>query len=85
MHKPREQETVIGVTAFKAKCLALIEEVARGKRRRVVITKRGRPLAAVVPLGDEPTELWGAMKGTVSVPPGTDITEPTGEAWEADA
>jgi prevent-host-death family protein len=85
LSKPREHDTVIGVTAFKAKCLALIEDVARGKRRRLVITKRGRPLAAVVPLGEEPTELWGAMRGTVSVPPGTDITEPTGEAWDANA
>lgn len=37
---------------FKAKCLAVLDEVAATKRE-VVITKRGRPVARVVPL--EPT------------------------------
>jgi len=32
-------ERSIGVTAFKARCLALIDDVARGKRRRVVLMK----------------------------------------------
>ena len=34
---------------FKAKCLAVLDEVAASKRE-VVITKRGRPVAKVVPL-----------------------------------
>jgi hypothetical protein len=29
-------------------------------------------------------ELFGAMRGTVKVPAGVDLTEPTGEVWEAD-
>jgi prevent-host-death family protein len=77
-------EKSIGVTAFKARCLALIDEVAEGKTRRVVLVKRNRPVAAVVPLGREPAELWGAMRGTVKVVPGTDLTDRTGEVWEAD-
>jgi prevent-host-death family protein len=77
-------EKSIGVTAFKARCLALIDEVAAGKTRRVVLVKRNRPVAAVVPLGRELPELWGAMRGTVKVPPGTDLTKGTGEVWEAD-
>ena len=78
------QEKAIGVTAFKAHCLALIEEVARGKTSRVVLLKHDKPVAAVVPIGNRPVDLWGAMKGTVKVAPGVDLTEPTGEAWEAD-
>jgi antitoxin (DNA-binding transcriptional repressor) of toxin-antitoxin stability system len=62
-------EKSIGVTAFKSRCLALIDEVAEGKMRRVVLVKRNRPIAAVVPLGGEPPELWGAMRGTVKVGP----------------
>ena len=39
---------VINVTEFKAKCLALLEDV--GERGGVItITKRGRPLATVSP------------------------------------
>lgn len=34
---------------FKAKCLAVLDEV-QSSRREVVITKRGRPVAKVVPL-----------------------------------
>ena len=76
-------EKSIGVTAFKSRCLALIHEVAEGKTRRIVLVKRNRPIAAVVPLGGEPPELWGAMRGTVKVAPGTDLTKGTDEVWEA--
>jgi prevent-host-death family protein len=77
-------EKSIGVTAFKSRCLALIDEVAEGKTRRVVLVKHNRPVAAVVPLGREPRELWGAMRGTVKVTPGTDLTQGAGEIWSAD-
>jgi hypothetical protein len=30
-------------------------------------------------------ELWGALQGTVHIPPGTDLTAPLGEPWEADS
>jgi prevent-host-death family protein len=80
----RHDEQSINVTAFKAQCLALIDAVARGKSSRVVLTRRNRPVAALVPYRQEPTPLWGAMKGSVTVPAGTDLTQPTGETWEAD-
>ncbi len=83
MRAPKPDEKVIGVTAFKARCLALIEEVANGKTARVVLLKHDKPVAAVVPVGDEPGDLWGAMKGTVKVAPGVDLTEPAGETWKA--
>lgn len=78
-------ETAIGVTAFKARCLALIEDVAQGKTGRVVLMKHNRPVAAIVPIDHAPVDPWGALRGTVTIPPGTDLTEATGEAWEADA
>jgi len=34
--------------------------------------------------GREPFDLWGAMRGTVTVAPGVDLTESTGEIWEAE-
>jgi prevent-host-death family protein len=77
-------EVSIGVTAFKARCLALIDEVARGKTRRVLLTKRNRPIAAIVPVERHAEELWGAMRGTVRIAPGADLTQGTGEVWEAD-
>jgi prevent-host-death family protein len=77
-------EMSIGVTAFKARCLALIDDVARGKTRRVVLTKHNRPVAAIVPVAGGMSELWGALRGTVKIAPGTDLTQGTGEVWEAD-
>jgi prevent-host-death family protein len=77
-------EVSIGVTAFKARCLALIDDVARGKASRVLLTKHNRPVAAIVPVGGSAAPLWGALRGTVTVPPGTDLTQGSGEVWEAD-
>jgi len=79
-----EEDKAIGVTAFKAQCLALIDDVARGKARRVVLLKRNRPVAAIVPIGEVPVELWGALRGTVKIAPGSDLAQPTGEAWDAE-
>jgi len=77
-------DTVIGVTDFKAKCLGLIDDVAQGRVGRVVLRKRNVAVAAIVKLEQEPTELWGALRGSVTVAPGTDLTAATGEAWEAE-
>ena len=77
-------EVSIGVTAFKARCLALIDDVARGKASRVLLTKHNRPVAMIVPVGGSPMPLWGALRGTVTVSPGTDLTKGIDEVWEAD-
>src|SRR5258708_32870058 len=76
-------ETSIGVTAFKARCLALIEEGAQGKTRRVVLLKHNRAVAAIVPIEQEPVELWGAMRGSVRLAPGVDLTVGTVQPWKA--
>jgi prevent-host-death family protein len=57
---------VVGAAEFKAECLRLIEEMSRD-REPVTITKRGRPVARLVPI-EEPSAkrpLVGAMRGTV--------------------
>ena len=87
MAKLSKTEETIGVTAFKSQCLALIDEVAQGKTGRVVLLKHKRPIAAIVPLGEDADgcfDLWGAMRGTVTVAPGVDLTDPTGEIWDAE-
>lgn len=52
---------------FKAECLKLIDQVAR-RRTEVVITKRGKPVARLVPVVDQTMAvkpLLGWMKGSV--------------------
>ena len=57
---------VVGAAEFKAKCLRLINEM-REDRESVTITKRGRPVAVLVPAprSDEDTSIIGALSGSV--------------------
>jgi prevent-host-death family protein len=48
--------------AFKARCLAIMDEVA-SKRESVVITKRGKPVAKLVPVEKEKDDIFGFFKG----------------------
>ena len=66
---------------FKAHCLRLIDEVA-SRRTEIVVTKRGKPLAKLVPLDAEPADLFGCLAGTVTIH--GDIVAPLGESWDAD-
>lgn len=82
---PKRAEKTIAVSAFKPRSLAIIDEVATRKTSRVILTRRGKPVAAIVPVGPEPVEdLWGAMRGSVQVSPGVDLTAPVGESWDAE-
>src|SRR5579859_3298404 len=49
---------------FKAQCLKLMDEV-RDRHCEIVITKRGKPVAKLVPFEDKRPDIFGYMKGTV--------------------
>ena len=51
---------------FKAKCLALMDEVQR-KSESLVITKRGKPVVKVVPVPPEDDDLFGFMRGKIAI------------------
>lgn len=73
----------IAAGEFKAKCLKLMEEVAR-TREPVIVTKRGKPIAKLVPIEDKPRQkLFGCMAGTVTIH--GDIVSPVigAEEWNA--
>jgi len=75
-------ERVIPASQFKAKCLALLDQVAE-KRITFVITKRGRPVARVGPA--DASKRRSSLKGSVTFL--TDRDEDlfsTGEVWTAD-
>jgi len=57
--------TTIAAGEFKAKCLKLIDEVSE-TRKPLVITKRGKAVAKVIPMPSQKT-LFGAMKGTGTI------------------
>jgi prevent-host-death family protein len=68
--------------AFKARCLAIMDEV-QAKRQAVVITKRGKPVAKLVPVGQEKDDIFGFFKGKGSIEIKGDIVSPvlTPEEW----
>ena len=56
-------QSTIGAGDFKTKCLQLLDEVAHTKES-LVITKRGKPVAKLVPIPTE-IDLYGALEGSV--------------------
>ena len=70
----------ISAGEFKARCLALMDEV-RDRGGEYVITKRGAAVAKLVPVRQKRRRLLGSMKGTVTVL--GDIISPLDEPWEA--
>ncbi len=70
----------IGATEFKAHCLEILERLSAREISRVTITKRGRPVAVLLPPEDAREavrRVHGFMRGSVVIPPGTDLTAPT--------
>ena len=65
---------------FKDQCLKTLDEVAR-TRSAVVITKRGRPVAKLVPC--PPAAAARGLAGRVLAEAGDPFG--TGETWDADA
>lgn len=52
--------------SFKAKCLAVMDEV-QAKRETVVITKRGKPVAKLVPVNAGTDEIYNFLEGKGTV------------------
>lgn len=73
----------IAAGEFKAHCLKLLDEVHESGREYIV-TKRGRPVARLVPLAPEKKKkrksILGCMKGTIHIH--GDIIGPFHDVWE---
>ena len=69
----------ISASEFKAKCLDILGRVSRRETERLIITKRGQPVAMIVPPPVEAAEverLHGLLRGTVVIPTDIDLTAP---------
>lgn len=73
-----KHEPHTGASGFEARCRALIDGA-----KRAVRTQPARAATTVTPPNRPPADLFGALRGSVRVTPGVDLTEPTGETWEA--
>jgi prevent-host-death family protein len=80
----RHERTIrtVSATEFKNRSLALLREVHQ-LRKRVLITKRGKPVARLTPAGRAPGFI-GRLRGIIKIV--GDIESPImpPEAWEYD-
>jgi prevent-host-death family protein len=67
----------IAAAKFKEKCLAILDEV---DEEGIVITKRGKPVAKLIPISAESSELIGALKDKLRI---TGDILSTGARWDA--
>ena len=69
----------IGAAKFKEQCLGLLDQLdAEG----LVVTKRGKPIARVIPYETRDADLIGSLRHKVTV---TGDIFGTGLRWDADA
>jgi antitoxin (DNA-binding transcriptional repressor) of toxin-antitoxin stability system len=69
----------INASRFKEQCLSLLDDLgAEG----IVITKRGKPVAKVIPIGSGCAALIGSMKGKLNTR-GSLLS--TGIRWDAES
>ena len=72
----------IAAGAFQAHGLGLMDEVQR-THLTYTITKRGKPVARLVPIDDVAEPIFGFLKGHATLK--DDLIAPTGERWNVDA
>ena len=51
---------------FKARCLKVMDEVQL-TREPVTITKKGKPVAKLVPTDEHPAEIFGCLKDEIEI------------------
>jgi prevent-host-death family protein len=68
----------IPAAKFKEQCLVLLEQVDPDG---IVITKRGKPVAKLIPLGTDAASLIGSLRGKIKIK--GDVSS-TGVRWNAE-
>jgi prevent-host-death family protein len=74
----------VAISEFKAKCLALLEEVDKTKIS-LLVTRRGRPIAEVIPTSPnmEERDWLGSMSDSIEIT--GDVVSPVIEIQEIEA
>lgn len=70
----------IPAAKFKAKCLALLDDVAQS-HDPLIVTKHGKPVAKIIPVGPKSDIENKPLKGCITYI--GDILSPIDEDWDA--
>jgi prevent-host-death family protein len=82
-------DVTMSATEFKAKCLDILDRLASHEIEKLVVTKRGKPVAVLTPPPEKKpfhiSMIYGSQRGTVHIPEGLDLTQPVfDEVFDAD-
>lgn len=72
----------IAAGEFKAKCLALLDDVAK-THEQLIVTKHGKPVACVIPYLEEEQAVRNPLKGSVIFE--ADLVSPIETTWEVES
>jgi prevent-host-death family protein len=72
----------VAISQFKAHCLEIIESL-QSDHQPIIITKRDKPIAKVMPLENEKIPLFGMFRSKGKI--NGDIISPIEEKWNAQA
>jgi antitoxin (DNA-binding transcriptional repressor) of toxin-antitoxin stability system len=74
------RQQTISATAFKARCLEILDRLAAREWTQVSVTKRGKVVAVLTPPPQAVPvtldDIYGFARGQTIIPEGLDLTEP---------
>ena len=73
--------TKIAISQFKSHCLEIIEKL-QTNGQSVIITKRDKAVAKVLPIDNKKVSLFGMLKNKAEIK--ANILEPIDEKWDAE-
>lgn len=73
--------TKIAISQFKSHCLEIIEKL-QTNGQSIIITKRDKAVAKVLPIDNKKVSLFGMLKNKAEIK--ANILEPIDETWNAE-
>ena len=73
--------TKIAISQFKSHCLEIIEKLQTDKES-IIITKRDKAVAKVLPIDSKKVSLFGMLKNKAEIK--ANILDPIDEKWDAE-
>ena len=73
--------TKIAISQFKSHCLEIIEKL-QTNGQSIIITKRDKAVAKVLPIDNKKVSLFGILKNKAEIK--ANILEPIDETWNAE-
>jgi prevent-host-death family protein len=74
---------IMTAARFRAECLQVLDTVASA-RTEVLVTKRGKPVARIVPVEEPPATRFGALRRVTTIVDASDDLLSAGDGWSVE-